>query len=248
VAWQLLNRGNAAVIEAANRKLILLPGLDGTGVLFRPLLRVLPQPIEPVVISYPTREPLSYDELFSYVTERLPNEPFVLLGESFGGPLSLRIATGEFAHRVRGVILAGSFVKCPYDFVPRWAGALVPPLPLSALPALAKIKSWLGMYATEEHYSLSAEALSMVSANVFAHRVREIVRVDVIEQLLACRAPLLYMQGARDRVVWPGNLSLIQRLRPDVRVARIDAGHMILKTRPDAAALVIAEFVAANNA
>jgi len=42
---------------------VLLPGLDGTGELFRPLFAELPGWIHPVVVSYPRERPLGYTEL-----------------------------------------------------------------------------------------------------------------------------------------------------------------------------------------
>lgn len=44
-------------------RLILLPGLDGSGVLFAPLLRHLPPDVEPVVVRYPPDRALGYEEL-----------------------------------------------------------------------------------------------------------------------------------------------------------------------------------------
>ena len=74
------------------RSLVLLPGLDGTGLLFQPLVECLPDAIEPVVVSYPPDQKLGYEELLPLVLERLPAAPFVLLGESFSGPLAVMAA------------------------------------------------------------------------------------------------------------------------------------------------------------
>ena len=53
--------------------LVLLSGLDGTGV-----LRVLPSHFSPMVISYPPDEPLGYAELVTYgphlLLQRKPEE------------------------------------------------------------------------------------------------------------------------------------------------------------------------------
>ena len=107
-------------ILSLKMKLLLLPGLDGTGVLFRPLLKSLPDWLEPVVIPYPTQQVLGYDDLLSTIRQALPlDEPFLLLGESFGGPLALRLAASK-PPGLKGVILCGSFVTCPYSSVPTW--------------------------------------------------------------------------------------------------------------------------------
>ncbi|HPG62497.1 MAG TPA: alpha/beta hydrolase, partial [Casimicrobium sp.] len=77
-------------------KLILLPGMDGTGRLFERLLAVQPSEISPLVISYESAPAQDYDSLCTFVSELLPSllqarEPFVLLGESFSGPIAVRV-------------------------------------------------------------------------------------------------------------------------------------------------------------
>ena len=38
-------------------RLVLLPGMDGTGILFEPLLEILPSDLHAKVVSYPVNEP-----------------------------------------------------------------------------------------------------------------------------------------------------------------------------------------------
>ena len=90
---------------------MLLPGLDGTGKLFANFLAVLPPTIEARVIDYPTDEPLTYEQLELRVRAALPSDrPFVLLGESFGGPIAIRIAASP-PPGLAGLILCGTFAS-----------------------------------------------------------------------------------------------------------------------------------------
>lgn len=73
-------------------KVVLLPGLDGTGILFKPLTDVLSKDIDYLVISYPADRNLNYQELVEYVMGQLPKEDFILVGESFSGPIAYQIA------------------------------------------------------------------------------------------------------------------------------------------------------------
>jgi pimeloyl-ACP methyl ester carboxylesterase len=73
--------------------LVLLPGLDGTGKLFAEFVEALKSVVECVVVAYPCDQPMGYGELEGLVVSALPKDrPFVLLGESFSGPLAIRIA------------------------------------------------------------------------------------------------------------------------------------------------------------
>jgi hypothetical protein len=45
----------------------MLPGLDGTGLLFRPLIDVLPVTLKPIVINFPSDKKLGYEDLVHLV-------------------------------------------------------------------------------------------------------------------------------------------------------------------------------------
>src|ERR1700678_115896 len=70
--------------ETLSAKLVLLPGLDGTGKLFVEFLMALDLGSSAQVVSYPPDIPLGYDELEPLVRAALPTRGrFVILGESF---------------------------------------------------------------------------------------------------------------------------------------------------------------------
>ena len=72
--------------------IVLLPGMDGTGTMFSELIASLPAGFEPIVVTYPTDKELGYEELESVVVELLPKHPFILVGESFSGPIAISLA------------------------------------------------------------------------------------------------------------------------------------------------------------
>ena len=97
-------------------KLLLLPGLDGTGRFFARLQRCLDDRIDVEVVRYPGDRPLGYRELANYVRAHIGAQPVVLLGESFSGPIAIRLAA-ELPQHVKGLILAATFITSPW---PRW--------------------------------------------------------------------------------------------------------------------------------
>jgi pimeloyl-[acyl-carrier protein] methyl ester esterase len=225
--------------------LVLLPGLDGTGVLFRPLVAALPHEITSVVVTYPCDEPLGYDALLPRVLAALPSgEPFVVLGESFAGPIALRVAAARPAG-LAGVVLCATFVRSPHRGVARWLGHAVGPSAMRLFPAASQVKMLLGGYSTPELRALSAEALSLVRPEVLAARLQDVLAVDVTTELAACDVPVLYLRGSRDMVVPSHNLREIRRIRPSVEVAVLPAPHLVLQTQPAASAAAITRFAAA---
>jgi pimeloyl-ACP methyl ester carboxylesterase len=102
-----------AQLKMAREHLVLLPGLDGTGRLFDPLLAALPGSFAPKVVAYPPDKPLNYHQLIPYIREVIPwDAPYVLLAESFSGPLALEFAAVQWEN-LRGVVLCASFVTNP---------------------------------------------------------------------------------------------------------------------------------------
>jgi pimeloyl-[acyl-carrier protein] methyl ester esterase len=137
--------------------LVLLPGLDGTGDLFQPLLRELPDELEPIVVSYPVHKFLDYSALRDLALQHVPaGRPFVLLGESFSGPVAV-LAAAARPEGLLGVILCASFVSAPR---PRAKFAL----PLLRLLSLHLAARTLGRYMVMGRFKAAGVADSMLAA------------------------------------------------------------------------------------
>lgn len=224
--------------------LVLLPGLDGTGELFEPFLRELPAGLRTQVLSYPADARLGYDELTRFVESVLPPElPLVLLGESFSGPIAIRLAASLGA-RVQGLVLCCSFARSPRAALPRLAG-LIHWLPSPArLPASLSAWMLLGGEAPAESRMLLERVLVRLSAEVTRARLRAIAAVNVERELAAVRAPVLYLQAGHDRLVPPSAVDGMRRVQPGIDVIRLPGGHGLLQAAPATAAAEVAAFLA----
>ena len=221
--------------------IVLLPGLDGTGLLFKPLIEKLPAYLKPIVVDYPTNEKLAYNALLALVINALPkNEPFILLGESFSGPLSIMIAATK-PQGLKAIVLSTSFIACPQRMIPKWADLLVFTTPFRASSFFAKIGALFGAYYSDE----LKQALSLVKPEVLAYRLREIIKVNVETELAACSLPILYMQGKYDFMVPSSNLVKIKKIKPDVQYVQLKTSHMLLQAKPNEAANSICSFIEA---
>ena len=80
-------------------KLILLPGLDGTGGMFGPLLAVLPAGVDARVIAYPPDQVLTQGQLAGRVADELAGAgAVVLVAESYSGVVALHVAEALAQH------------------------------------------------------------------------------------------------------------------------------------------------------
>ena len=87
---------------------ILLPGFDGTGLVFDRFLRATPAEINRVVVRYPCDRLCTAEELLSLVLEKIPaSGSYVLIAESFSGPLALRAAVSH-GHPPAAIVLCAS--------------------------------------------------------------------------------------------------------------------------------------------
>ena len=99
-------------VKNMTKRLVLLPGLDGTGQLFAEFLAALPDSFTATVVSYPTNKLFPYSELRTFVSAAVPKtEPFVLLAESFSTPLAVEFAASNPPNLTALVICAGFVFK-----------------------------------------------------------------------------------------------------------------------------------------
>jgi pimeloyl-[acyl-carrier protein] methyl ester esterase len=207
--------------------LFLLPGLDGTGRLFRRLIESAPSHWRTQVVSYPREIVLDYRALETLVVEQFPDGPFVLLGESFSGPLAVSLAARRPSH-LRGLVLAASFVTPPawraWRFLP-WRLAFRLPVPAALLRCLMAP----GDHELGEELR---EALRGVAPEVLAERVREVLSVERREALAALDCPVLCLQPRHDRVVSSRCLHEALQVKPDIRVELLSDAHLVLQRHP----------------
>jgi pimeloyl-[acyl-carrier protein] methyl ester esterase len=224
--------------------LILLPGMDGTGQLFGPLLRVFPPGLVATVVAYPPDMPCGYAELLSLAVAAVPDGgEFLVLGESFSGPLAILLAARQ-PPGLRGVILCASFVRSPLPAFARWLRGLIRPFWFRALPWPLLRRGLLGRFDTASLTQMVETAIIGVQPAVLAARARAVLAVDVGVQLQSCPVPILYLAATEDRLVSQKSLAHIKRLQPRVVAVALVGPHLLLQVAPKEAAEAIQTFAA----
>ncbi len=223
--------------------IILLPGLDGTGELFKPFVQYLPGRIKPIIISYPRDEVKTYNELKKLASSYLPGDiPFFVLGESFSGPLSVMISH-EKPMGLRGLILCATFFKNPFFLLPSWIKFLsVSPI-YRLWPLLIRLRTTLWGSDFRATADLALKAIKSVSPAVIAHRVKSILSVNVENELRLCPFPTLYLRAERDRLVRRHNYRKVKSVKNDVKLKTIDTQHFILQMEPKRSSEILVEFM-----
>jgi pimeloyl-[acyl-carrier protein] methyl ester esterase len=224
--------------------LVLLPGLDGTGKLFAGFVRALGAGVESHVVGYSPEEPLGYEELELKVRAALPRDrPYVMLGESFSGPIAMRIAACAPALLI-GVILCGTFASNPYPRL-AWARPFAFLLPIKSLPRWVRAPLMWGSKNPRRAPRKAERAIASVAGAVLRRRIAAILAVDAFPSLDRIAIPGLVMYARHDRVVpYAATESMIAHLR-GAAVAEIDGPHLLLQSCPEECSAAVLKFMTA---
>ena len=219
-------------------RLVVLPGTDGTGALLHEFVAAL-DGLESIVVSYPSDRALEYEQLAEFVRPQLPtSEPYVLLGESFGGPLAILLAAQSSC---AGVILCASFAR--YASWLRLFAPLAALLPIRLIPL--PVISWflLGRWSSPNLLVRLSRVLGSASPSVLRTRVRAALQVNVMSQLKALSVPVLYLQASHDRIV-PASIGRgIAASLPQAVLAQVAGPHFLLQAAPQVCAAEVRRFV-----
>ncbi len=221
---------------------VLLPGLDGTGDLFASFVAELHPAYTVTVVRYPTERRYSYSELEELVSASLPvNREYILLGESFSGPIAVSIAAKQPEGLV-GVVLCCSFVRSPARLL-SLLRPLIRLLPVSGVPTGVLEYFLLGEWSTRTLALALKNAISKVPSSILRSRLQLVAAVDVEDRLQSIVVPLLYLQAASDRLVPTSMGRNIKTSHSQATLYCIEGPHALLQTRPVRSAMVVNEFI-----
>jgi pimeloyl-ACP methyl ester carboxylesterase len=222
--------------------LVLLPGLDGTGSLFEPLLKELPDELEPIVVSYPAQKFLEYAALRDLALRHVPaGRPFVLLGESFSGPVAV-LAAALRPEGLLGVVLCASFVSAPRPWA-KFALPLLQLLPIHVAARMVGRYMLMGRFKAAGVFDSMLAALSSVPEKVLRARLAAAANIDVSAELGAIAVPSLYLQASEDLVVPKAAAEAFLRAAARGNVAVVTGPHFLLQCVPSDAAECVVRFI-----
>lgn len=221
--------------------IVFLPGLNGTAGLFDPLLSVASKEYDLMVISYPTHQMKSYEQLTEYALEEIGSIKgrFVIVGESFSGPIAI-LLSAKRTDGLIGTVLVTTFASAPYFMFFKY-------LPLTLIFTLARffyrVRIKLSNTGKASILKSACIELQKVSPVVLAARTRATLTVDVSKQLQLSRAPMVYFSAKYDVVVPKWNLKKILKIKPDTKVETFNSNHFLLQSVPQQAWEAIDKFI-----
>ncbi len=207
---------------------IILPGLDGTGLLLDRFRELAPETHDAIVCALPDNPNDNYPTLCDHFSERVQElESCHLIAESFSGPLGILLA-----HRhpeiIRRLTLVATFAVSPTPLLARFIPwSILYRLPM---PSLAARHFFVG---PDENLAADLKnAIRQTSPQALVSRMHCLMNVDVTTQLSELNCEVKYIRPKQDRLVQARSLKSITAANPTVSVRDIDGPHLILQTRP----------------
>jgi len=220
--------------------------MDGTGELFQPFVDAMPADSEVSVVSYPPDRTLSFEELLAHVREAVPAGPYVLVAESFSGPLAVALAA-SCPSNLRAVVLCATFVANPLPWPLRWLRHVPSRFAFTLTPPKWFVRALLtGSDGDVQLVDAVIAATKLAKPAIMSHRLAQVLHIDVAGLLASVQVPVLYLAGSRDRLVGLRGLKQVSRQLPGLRSVVLDGPHLLLQCRPEQAVREILNFLAAQ--
>ena len=206
---------------------VLLPGLHGSRALYASFVALAPPWASCLTLALPTVGEQTFDGIAGALEPELRSlEGFVLVGESFSGPIAARLAA-RLGQKVALTVLCNPLVEVPFGLPVGLAvaGATSRWLPVwCAARELTGGDRPLAKAVLKEVHSLPKEVLKERLASAFSA-----TRDDLVPYL---SAPLLVILGTKDRLVSPARTRALLESVPSHTLADLDGPHLIAQTRP----------------
>ena len=196
---------DAASADPTDPPIILVPGIDGTALLFYRQVPALARRFDVVSFPLPNADRMTMaslaDDLVTLI-EEVSDDGAILCGESFGGALAMTAALAR-PDVVRGLVIVNSF---PY-LDQRLRLAVTPPLlramPWGAMPLVRRFTASKlhSAHALPEDLLEFRERAKAIERNGYIRRLESLRDLDLRAQLTDIRCPTTFLAGDADRLL-----------------------------------------------
>ena len=219
-----------------------MPGIDGTGIFFEPLIDALPPDIPVSVITYPPNAILSLEEHARFITKHFPTDNVIIVAESFSGLVGLELLHLR-PREVKGAVFSAAFAL-PLHRTLIHGLSLVPGMEslVRKLPVPLLEHFLFGPFSNKELEALLVRGLPHIDTKCLKNRARLIAAGYPFPDE-RFTIPCLYLEASRDQVVPQKAASWFASHFYPFEHARFDAPHCLLQAKPVECSAAITDFI-----
>jgi pimeloyl-ACP methyl ester carboxylesterase len=217
-------------VEGTGEPIVLVPGLDGTGLLFYRQIPLIARSYR--VASYALRDTATRMEtlvadLGEIVEAVAPQDGrAIVIGESFGGALAMSFALAQ-PDRVRGLIVLNSFPHFAPQIRLRAAIGGLHAIPWGAMGLIRRLTAFRlhSRHTHQQEIQRFMQLTARASRRGYVNRLKILTRYDIRERLSELRPPTLFLAAEQDHLVPAVEQARFMGDRAPVSVVRVLAGH-----------------------
>jgi len=224
-------------------KLILLPGLDGTGELFYPLTSLLKN-YDLQIIIYPDNKKMSYAKLIMLVKNQLPKEEeYIIVAESFSGVIAYNIAL-EKPNNLKFIVFVATFIENPRPILSKF-------IPIGLLKFLLSLplfditikKILLNSNASKKLIILVKNTINNIKSDILYFRLLQIINLKQVSQKISIES--IYLQASKDYLVPKSAYNVFQKYIPNIHFYEVIGSHLLLQSNPKECIEIINKYLEA---
>jgi len=225
-------------------KLVLLPGLDGTGAMFAPLIHALPKDVLAEPVTYP--ESLErFDEYVEFAAAALcGTADVVVIAESFSGPIAIALLRKP-PPNLRAIVLVATFTTAPRALLRRLSKLVPSAVVRIFVPAALK---WFcaNRNTDPDVLRLANNVVSHVPLKTLDGRLRLLgeLPIDLKALLDKAKLPVLILEPTQDRLI-PLD-GFVKSAAPNALLQKIAGPHFLLQSCPKECWEEIEKFLVAH--
>jgi len=216
-------------------KIVLLPGMDGTGELFEPFRSFLFT--QSIIVALPQSGSQDYEYLANYVEPQLPNEDFIIVAESFSGPIAALLSSKKIKE-LKGIVFVATFLQCP-NFPLALIAQLLPLKFLLKLPVTKPVISRFLLGSCD--YSTFLNVLENVSGVILRKRLYSVLKLKPLNEVVSVRS--LYLKASSDYLVSDAQIGLFKNYYQNIQFESVNGTHFLLQSNPKVCADIVNEFI-----
>lgn len=208
--------------------ILLLPGMDGTGVLFEPFVKAFPNSIDIQVATLIQEKDVSIEEQASALLGQVKNNT-IIVAESYSGLVADEL--GKLApESIKHIVFAASFLERP-SILAKF-GNIVPKAMLNytLYPKSIVMQVLFGKYSSQYLMGLFERAMADISLDLLEFRIKQLCNLNKVEH--SSNISATYLQAEHDSLVSSNAVDVFKKVYNRLNYKTVQGSHFVLQTNP----------------